>query len=398
MRNILLSFFLAVGLSTIAQNGMPYGVWEQGPFNYWFVQVNPSTGVKTNIAQIPGMSAFVAGNKTTFDYDRGYYHFVGHNGTDALLYTINATSGAIVSSPIFNDNVVGLEYNCTDSLIYGIFEKNNGYWLVTVDPATAVMDTISVLYNVNAYVGGSFSLDTKRGLYSAVLLDQSTLYLRSFDIFSGTRVYNNPFPDNVVNHEYNCEDSAVYGMWDDNNQYKLEKIDLASGAHTTAGIISAATPGNISEATTINDSGEYTFRGFVTSTFSVHVVDVATASSVWATPQPDNVVGWEEPYCCLGKRAPADTTGDTTGTNGLIEYNNPTFSISPNPANDQLVIESGLPIRSIEVLDVKGARVMSHVGTRSREVLNVRELKDGLYFIRLETSEGITQRKLIVAR
>ncbi|NNF36120.1 MAG: T9SS type A sorting domain-containing protein, partial [Saprospiraceae bacterium] len=85
----------------------------------------------------------------------------------------------------------------------------------------------------------------------------------------------------------------------------------------------------------------------------------------------------------------ADFTGSSSLDN-IIDEN--AVMIYPNPFRDQLIIESEDPIISTELFNIQGQRLL-----RSSEstTLDVSEIANGVYFIRIETKDGGLMKKVI---
>ena len=72
--------------------------------------------------------------------------------------------------------------------------------------------------------------------------------------------------------------------------------------------------------------------------------------------------------------------------------NNLEVSLYPNPANDILNIETALDIKSVEVYNIQGQKVMSS----NQKQINVADLAAGMYMVRIEDAENNVATKKIV--
>jgi hypothetical protein len=73
------------------------------------------------------------------------------------------------------------------------------------------------------------------------------------------------------------------------------------------------------------------------------------------------------------------------------------LNIYPNPANEILNIESNTEskIGFIELFNIQGTIVKSvYIGVKKTSI-NISGLPDGLYIIRVQNENGVTQKKLI---
>ena len=373
------------------QTAKPFAIWEdQANNDYYFVRLDGSSGVKTDIHVVPGMIASVAGSKTAFDNDMNYYHFTGFDGNDEILYTVDAVTGNIIYNPIFADNVVGLEYNCNDSLIYGLRVNASNYDLVTVDPATGLSTALGSPIAINAYVGESFSLDLKNNLYSFIALIGGNFFLRSYSVSGGALVYDNPFPDNLTAVHYSCLDSTVYGLWEDSSQYKLEQIDLVTGTHHTASVLTGVTPGYVLESSDINNSGLYVYRGFdSTNAFSLITIDLATGLVTNIVNTTDNSTGFREPLCCYGS---------TTVSVNEFDLSKP--EVYPVPSSGLINIRHYEAIEAGTIYTLEGRLLYRYFPEKNSETIHridLSELSRGTYLLVLQSGNGaLINRKIVI--
>ncbi|WP_445735399.1 T9SS type A sorting domain-containing protein [Mariniflexile sp.] len=74
------------------------------------------------------------------------------------------------------------------------------------------------------------------------------------------------------------------------------------------------------------------------------------------------------------------------------------ISIAPNPASHHVNILSnnGTDITSVELFNVSGQQIQAHV--TNNNMLDVRNLSDGMYFLKINSQKGSATKKLIVKR
>jgi hypothetical protein len=86
-------------------------------------------------------------------------------------------------------------------------------------------------------------------------------------------------------------------------------------------------------------------------------------------------------------------------TTGIMNFNNKEcFSISPNPTNDNFVIQTNSPDKQIvDLYDLNGNHIFSKniIGTTQ---IDVSSLQNGVYFISVKTNSGTSTQKIIVQR
>ncbi len=323
----LLAYCILLTAYCLAQG--PNAIWEdQINGGYKYVRFNSVTGVKTTVANLPPMVGFVAADASASNPDMNYYYFIAQTNTNKILYTLNRSSGAIVYSPVITNTVVGIEYNCADSMLYGIQVNGNSYNFVKVDPVTATTTTVAGIANMMGYVGGTFSLDLAAQTYTYRALTSTVFVLRTLNVKTGAVVANNTFADNIRGMKYSPTDNKTYGLWDDNGVYKLEDLDVMTGTHSTVMSYTAIIPGFYGENTSINQNGEYTFRGFdANNNPALFTLDVTTGAILYQNSTSDNAVGFEEPTCVTA----------STSLNAISTERSPLFY--PNPASNIIHLE-----------------------------------------------------------
>ena len=392
MKPVLLFLLQLIFCCSFAQN-IPSAIWEdQVNGGYYYVKLDASTGIKTNVSLLPTINGFVAGDVSAINTDSNYYHFAALSSSNYVFFTLDLTTGAIIYNPIYTTILVGVEYSCADHNLYAIRVTGNTYDFVIINPANAQITFIANIPNITGYVGGSFSLDFVQRVYTFKALTPTGYRLKSINIQTGAVIYDNPFPDNVAGHKYSPADSAVYGLWDDNNQYKLEKINYVNGTHSTVSVLAGVTPGFVTESQSMNVNGEYTFRGFSGSNFAVFSVDVTTGAILNNNLTADNAVGFEEPACTPGP----------SSVNEVEE--NFYFSVYPNPANTTLTVIASLAdggVNSVKqshltIFNTLGEEVGNWQLTIGKNEINVCDCPKGIYFLQLTSGDKVFSQKIII--
>ena len=388
MRKSIVLLFLLWSFFGYSQNDL-YCLHDTAGF-YRLATINTATGVITNKGALSGISFYVLGNKDCTSTHDSTYIFCGHDGNDARLYTLSLNTGSILSSPIFNDNVVGLRYNCNDSTIYAVEEITGAYWLVTVDKTTGLTTQRGVLGGVSAYAGDGFALDTKRGLYYLLGLQAPNIYIYSVDITTGTVISSFPFPDNVIGLNYNCNDSTVYGLWEDGLDYKLERVIPSTGNHSTVGVLNNIVPGFVAESASINRNGEYTYRGFSSTNVPVLVtIDVQTANIIDTVGFTNTIAGIDHYFCCTSN--PVNVT-ENINQNEILVY--------PNPFTDQVNVNwrENILNGTIRLYDVSGKLIYSEHGISGNSYsLSGEKFEPGVYFVYIKTENKLLWKGKLIS-
>lgn len=78
-----------------------------------------------------------------------------------------------------------------------------------------------------------------------------------------------------------------------------------------------------------------------------------------------------------------------------VEISDDAIKVYPVPADDVIYVESSVDIEGIEIISVRGVKVAENVGKSS---INVENLPQGVYLMRVKTEDGVTLRRVAVSR
>ncbi len=78
-----------------------------------------------------------------------------------------------------------------------------------------------------------------------------------------------------------------------------------------------------------------------------------------------------------------------------VEISDDAIKVYPVPADDVIYVESSVDIEGIEIISVRGVKVAENVGKSS---INVENLPQGVYLMRVKTEGGVTLRRVAVSR
>ena len=84
-----------------------------------------------------------------------------------------------------------------------------------------------------------------------------------------------------------------------------------------------------------------------------------------------------------------------TATADMIEEIDSKVEIYPNPANDKLYIETLTQTQTVEIFDIYGRRQKSIVNGQRSTVIDLSDLKAGIYFVKINTNEGNIVKRFI---
>ena len=119
--------------------------------------------------------------------------------------------------------------------------------------------------------------------------------------------------------------------------------------------------------------------GFPDGTIESLVID--DKGNKWFTTWNSGVVKFNE-------------NGITTGINGNISVRSDNFTVYPNPAKDLISI-NGLSMGMVQVFNSSGQIVKSFQIERMQSKMDISNLVDGIYTVRVTTVDGVAAQKLL---
>ncbi len=103
-------------------------------------------------------------------------------------------------------------------------------------------------------------------------------------------------------------------------------------------------------------------------------------------------------YTLTSLTAAATVTVEFKLNVGISETTENVASIYPNPANNVVNIKMNNTISKIEVVSPNGQIVAESVLNNNEGSINISTIANGMYFLRIETANGITMNKIQIAR
>lgn len=212
-----------------------YGLhWDNSENTEYLVTIDQATGIHTKINKdgLSGVKWVMTGNTT---FDKTNHRFVFKGGDDNgnwYLYTVDATTGNIISNPIcpvpsgnLNNNVFGLQYDNSLNKYYGLIQPDyisGETFLVSVDITTGLPTQIGLVPGLGGITKATYDEINHR--YSAVGHDNSGIWhLYSIDVNTANIISSPSFPElssttnNVIEFEYDNASGILYALrWDPN--------------------------------------------------------------------------------------------------------------------------------------------------------------------------------------
>ena len=212
-----------------------YGIYKQtgtsSPFI--FASIDQVTGNVNPISVLSGITAIEGGDQfSAIDQVNGWYIFTALNN-GLRLYTIDITTGSIVSNPTTQGNFREFQFDEVSNKLYGLMlsgsAPNISHTLVSINLTTGGYDNIITIPGVGglASAGTRFStFDSNHGRYIFRGGDsQGNWNLYSIDVNNGNVVYNPTYPlspsapdeENIIELQYDNLADTLYALhWGEN--------------------------------------------------------------------------------------------------------------------------------------------------------------------------------------
>jgi hypothetical protein len=352
------------------------------------------------------------------DPNSGYYFFLGNGGmlsvglSDGMVQAVNPVTNPI--APSFFDN---FRFNTSDSLLYGLARRyiqgsgpGQGYgelFLSTIEPLTGIISQISA-----QSVGESFSLSG-----NAIDPHQMVYYYKNGSQFVGLDMYtgleysapNFSFPQGGIffdNFTYNCADTTIYGLIRFSTTPPLSvhfgKINPQTG------VVSKISQQElnysmffVNGSSTIDPStGTYYYVSTLPQG-GIGVIGVSIASgtivSVSAIPNSTGAQTYFDMIRNPGDCYAASPSRFNPNNNSANIENKSAKAIKvfPNPVQNQLQVESSSIIHQLILRDIQGKSILQQNPATLNVQLEMGNMSHGVYFLELQTSNGIELLKVV---
>jgi hypothetical protein len=392
----------------------------------YLVKVFPTSGTIYIINNIPVVHWItIMPNYSVMDEIHHRYIFQGMDTLmNRFLYSIDATSGAVISNPPFPalsdpaDNIIELQFDNSNGNLYGLHWNNleQREYFVSVDPATGAMTIIdSIPYVHYIATGPSYTTYDK---------NNHRYFFQGIDDFGGYHLYAinaltgqvlssptyQPSIGNVYELQYDISTNSMYGMYRDNVNHHifLVNMDPITLATTIVDSISGLDNTCVSPHYVTFDqvNHHYIFLGMDHSWQKrLYTVDVNTGQVLSNPLFPvllysyENVIELEIDNA-TGEFFALHWGGDKLPTGINNTESNTDFKLFPNPFSDHCTLELGKSMNDVAIFvyDVNGKVVRTIKYSNASSIEIQRDgLPSGLYFISVNCGNiNLGLRKIVI--
>ena len=384
-----------------------------------FGKVDLATGNITTIATFP-----MSGENT-------YYMAIDNNG---IAYAVNLGyeefgTVDLATGEFYYISDIDWDVNYISNLSIDR-ETNELYWAARGDG----LDHSGSGDLYSAY----FQIDKATGVMTQLYEDFNNILPQSFSIMNSLPCANDPVTNFDVNYIIGCKAELTWNAPADNpdakyNIYRdcsLLQSNYAQNSYTDEGF--DTNEGHTWSVRVICDGGTQTievskslslcsFCPPVTNLAANYIENCAAAELTWTEPEEglkynvyrgDDIIATE-----ISTTTYIDETFENTGhtwtvktvcADGIsagvtvtkpicvgINQNELTFSIAPNPAQNEITISSERNYNTIEIINFLGQTVISQNATAQKTTIDVSQLMGGVYFVRIVSDNGTNVQKFV---
>lgn len=356
------------------------------------------------------------------------HHRYIFRGADSLmnnfLYTVDASSGAILSSPSFPqlsdpaDNVIELEFDNMNGNLYGLHwdASEQREYFVTINPTTAAMtllDSIPYLHYIAVSPTYTAYDQVNHRYYFQGIDDFGAYHLYGIDALTGHVVSSPSYPPamgNIFELRFDNTTQSMYGLYRDNVNHHIFLVNMNPVTLATTvidsitGLYNTVSSPHYCVFDQVNR--HYIFLGMDQSWQNrLYTINVNNAQVISNPLFPLLMYSYEN----VIELETDNTTGEffalhwgvdklVTGTTNTEKDKD--FMLYPNPFTDRctMAFANAMPDLTVFVYDVSGKVVRtikdSHTSTL---VIERNGLPGGLYFISVNSGNfNLGLRKIVI--
>jgi hypothetical protein len=401
MKKILLILlaFLSTELSAQIDNTM-YGLYRiLNPTSVQLASIDPITGIITPIGAANTLSTSINATGAALNpYNMSYTY----QDEDSWL-SVDLLNGAIlndvtVTLPNTSGSFNNFRFNTADTNMYGLYSQ------IIYDPLTGAY-TGDMRLGTCDLSNGNVTVISPSSIAQSFTMTGSAIdpylmvyYFESEGKFVGLDLYNGQiYSDPMItlmgngitfdNFAYSCADTTMYGLIMENGVKALGKINVTTGVVTQLPTLldfdnyimnsgGAIDPINLVYYFQTMDSTGIKLVG-------LSLIDGSVVSQVVVS----SIGNYFDMYRIQSDCYQAEPTRANPATASIREQN-VAVKLFPNPVHEELFIEASSPIEGIEIQQLNGSILYSHISNDTSERISVAGLSPGIYLVNLKTKTG----------
>ncbi|MEN9973853.1 MAG: hypothetical protein RIS20_2200 [Bacteroidota bacterium] len=403
---LILLTFLSTVLSAQIDNTM-YGLYRiLNPSSVQLASIDPITGIITPIGAANTLSTSINATGAALNpYNMSYTY----QDEDSWL-SVNLQNGAVLNDvTVTLPNTIGdfnnFRFNTADTNMYGLYSQiqydpltgsyTGDMRLATCDLTNGNVSIISPTSIAQSYTMTGSAIDP----YLMVYYFESEGKFVGLDLYNG-QIYSEPMitlMGNGItfdNFAYSCADTTMYGLIMDNGVKALGKINVTTGVVTQLPTLLNFDNYIMNSGGAIDPVNLVYYFQTMDST-GIKLVGLSLIDgSVVSQPVISANGNYFDMYRIQGDCYQAEATRANPASAG-IESHKVSVKLYPNPVQEEVFIEASSLIEGIEIQQLNGSIIYSHISNDASERISVKGLIPGMYLVTVKTKVGSTSHRFI---
>jgi hypothetical protein len=403
---LILLTFLSTVLSAQIDNTM-YGLYRiLNPSSVQLASIDPITGIITPIGAANTLSTSINATGATLNpYNMSYTY----QDEDSWL-SVNLQNGAVLNDvTVTLPNTIGdfnnFRFNTADTNMYGLYSQiqydpltgsyTGDMRLATCDLTNGNVSIISPTSIAQSYTMTGSAIDP----YLMVYYFESEGKFVGLDLYNG-QIYSEPMitlMGNGItfdNFAYSCADTTMYGLIMENGVKALGKINVTTGVVTQLPTLLNFDNYIMNSGGAIDPVNLVYYFQTMDST-GIKLVGLSLIDgSVVSQPVISANGNYFDMYRIQSDCYQAEATRANPASAG-IESHEVSVKLYPNPVQEELFIEASSLIEGIEIHQLNGSIIYSHISNDASERISVKGLIPGMYLVNVKTKIGSISYRFI---
>jgi hypothetical protein len=361
-----------------------YGLYRiLNPTSVQLASIDPITGIITPIGAANTLSTSINATGAALNpYNMSYTY----QDEDSWL-SVDLQNGAVLNDvTVTLPNTMGdfnnFRFNTADTNMYGLYSQviydpltgiiTGDMRLATCDLTTGAVSIISPTSVAQSYTMTGSAIDP----YLMVYYFESEGKFVGLDLYNG-QIYSEPMitlQGNGItfdNFAFSCADTTMYGLIMDNGVKALGKINVTTGV--------------VTQLPTLLNFDNY----IMNSGGAIDPINL-----VYYFQTMDSTGNYFDMYRIQSDCYQAEATRANPATSS-IQSHEVSINLYPNPVQDELHIDASSQIEGIEIQQLNGSVLYSHISHETSARISLAGLSPGMYLVNVKTKAGSESYRFI---
>jgi hypothetical protein len=377
-----------------------YGLYRiLNPNSVQLASIDPINGMITPIGAANTLSTSINATGAALNpYNMSYTY----QDEDSWL-SVDLQNGAVlndvtVTLPNTTGDFNNFRFNTADTNMYGLYSQviydpltgiiTGDMRLATCDLTTGAVSIISPTSVAQSYTMTGSAIDP----YLMVYYFESEGKFVGLDLYNG-QIYSEPMITllgngiTFDNFAFSCADTTMYGLIMNNGVKALGKINATTGVVTQLPTLLNFDNYIMNSGGAIDPINLVYYFQTMDST-GIKLVGLSLIDgSVVSQPVISANGNYFDMYRIQSDCYQAEATRANPATAG-IQSHETSINLYPNPAQEELNVEVSSPIEGIEIQQLNGSVLFSHISHETSARISVAGFSAGMYLVNVKTTGG----------